>query len=209
MSVRKSVNNEIVYVESGEYPLQIRIMRQQLKFWINLQAYLVQNPHHYLLKLLKQADNIPYVNYYNELQRQYTDPALCEKLLKAEKQATNEEAIRDAFSTDENSKLGTYMQVNPALVKPSYENKLEFQRILITRYRTGSHNLTIEKGRFSGMTREQRLCSCNRDIQTIGHVVLHCPLLADVRAIFGINDVETGVMNDGFLVEMEKVLGVK
>ena len=94
-------------------------------------------------------------------------------------------------------------------MKPTYDNKLEFQRILITRYRTGSHNLAIEKGRFSGITREQRLCSCNTDIQTIDHVILHCPLLADVRARCGIRDVETGVMDDKFLVEMEMLLGVK
>ena len=209
MSVRKSVNNEIVYVESGEYPLQIRIVRQQLKFWITLQDYLAQNPQHYLQKLIDQADNVTYMNYYSELQRRYTDPASCEEMMKNELQAANEEAIRTAFTTDENSKLGTYLRVNPTLVKPSYDNKLEFQRILITRYRTGSHNLAIEKGRFSGITREQRLCSCNTDIQTIDHVILHCPLLADVRARCGITDVETGVMDDKFLVEMEMLLGVK
>ena len=72
-----------------------------------------------------------------------------------------------------------------------------------------SHNLAIEKGRFSGITREQRLCSCNTDIQTIDHVILHCPLLTDVRVRCGITDVETGVMDDKFLVEMEMLLGVK
>ena len=210
LSVRKSVNNEIVYLECGEFPLQVRIMKQQLKFWTTLQDYLQQNPQHYLIRLMNLAHDLPYVTYYNELQRRFTDTAACEKIMQNEIKTMHVEAVRNAFADDENSKLGTYHQVNPMLEKPTFNEKLEFQRICISRYRTGSHNLAIEKGRmYGGTAREQRVCSCNTDIQTVKHVVLHCPLLNDVRAKYDITDVETGVMNDGFLVEMENVLGVK
>ena len=86
---------------------------------------------------------------------------------------------------------------------------MEFQRTSITRYRTGSHNLAIEKGRmFGGMERDERLCLCNREIQTVKHVLLNCPLLNQLRTQYGIENVENGVMNDGFLTEMERVLGI-
>ena len=108
-----------------------------------------------------------------------------------------------------NSKLGTYFQVNPTLERPTYNDKTEFQRICITRYRTGSHNLAIEKGRMNGSTaRDERLCPCNSDTQTIKHVLLHCPLLNEPRDRYGIVNVKDGVMNDGFLTEMESVLGI-
>ena len=51
---------------------------------------------------------------------------------------------------DIDSKLDSYLQVNPNLQTPSYnDNQFEIERIHITRIRTGSHNLLIESGRFS------------------------------------------------------------
>ena len=120
-----------------------------------------------------------------------------------------DQTIRESFARDENSKLGTYFQVNPTLQKPTFNDKIEFQRICITRYRTGSHNLAIEKGRMNGsIARDERLCPCNSDTQTIRHVLLHCPLLNEPRDRYGIENVENGVMNDGFLTEMESVFGI-
>ena len=120
-----------------------------------------------------------------------------------------DQTIRESSARDKNSKLGTYFQVNPTLQKPTFNDKIEFQRICITRYRTGSHNLAIEKGRMNGSTvRDEHLCPCNHDTQTIRHVLLHCPLLNEPRDRYGIENVENGVMNDGFLIEMESVLGI-
>ena len=69
---------------------------------------------------------------------------------------------------DSDSKLGTYLSINP-LMKPFIyvPNATENERILISRYRTGSHSLAIEIGRFSNIPREQRLRSCGQMVQTI------------------------------------------
>ena len=48
------------------------------------------------------------------------------------------------------------------------------QRVCITRYRTGSHNLKIESGRTPHIPRDERYCSCNTSLQTIKHVLLEC-----------------------------------
>ena len=74
---------------------------------------------------------------------------------------------------DSNSKLGVYKQINPDLSKPVHSDLPEFERAKITRYRCGSHYLEVEKGRFEGKKREERLCRCG-EIQTLNHVIMDC-----------------------------------
>ena len=46
--------------------------------------------------------------------------------------------------------FGSYLQVNPQLCTPVPQiNLVEIERISITRFRTGSHNLLLETGRYS------------------------------------------------------------
>ena len=211
LSIRCSVNNEIVYTESGQQPLSVRITKQQLNFWTNLQLYLQNKPNHYISKLINtvKQSNISYINFYINLETQYTDAANCWYKLKEEHESKCKESIINASQTDELSRLGAYYQVNPSLSTPTYEEKAEFQRVCITRYRTGSSNLAIEKGKYANVVREERLCLCNLDIQSLKHVLLDCHLLNDIRAKYGVTDMESGVMNDCFLVEMESILDIK
>ena len=111
---------------------------------------------------------------------------------------------------DLDSRLGSYFQINSHLEKPKFDDKLEFQRVCITRYRTGSHNLRIELGRRSPYTpRENRLCICNSEIQTLSHCIIRCPLLRGIRVKYGINVLDDGMRNEKFLLEMERILGIK
>ena len=127
--------------------------------------------------------------------------------MSADLKSTCERKIRAAAS-DADSRLGTYLVINPSLSKPVFEDKLEFQRACISRYRTGSHDLHIESGRLTGTPREERLCVCNTGVQTVSHVLLHCPLLDEIRERYDVTDVVEGVMKENFLLEMERVLGV-
>ena len=45
----------------------------------------------------------------------------------------------------------------------------------MTRFRTGSHALTVETGRYSNIPRENRLCTCGTGIQTVWHIFAECP----------------------------------
>ena len=77
----------------------------------------------------------------------------------------------------------------------TYVTQLEFEKYLIildadlriplTRFRTGSHSLNIELGRYSAISQENRLCKCNRDVQTILHILRDCPLTQDVVRDYG------------------------
>ena len=86
---------------------------------------------------------------------------------------------------DPQGKLGTYARVNPTMETPQcYSTALpmfEPDRILLSRFRTGSHNLRIESGRWSRLPREERMCRCGPHIQTLDHVVYSCNLLAEHR----------------------------
>ena len=59
------------------------------------------------------------------------------------------------------------------------------------------------------LEREDRICKCNTDIQTVKHVVLVCPLLRNIREKYHVTDIPTGVMNECFLMEMEQILDIK
>ena len=205
------MNNEITYIESGEYPLFIRITMQQLKFWLSLKSVL-RNPDHNITKLVNLAEhhNVSYIKYYKSLEHKYRNADSCKKVLQNEFKAKTAEKIKADATKDGDSRLGTYLRINPNLTKPDYKNVLEFQRVSITRYRTGSHNLKTETGRrHPRIEREERVCKCNTEVQTLEHCLFRCPLLGDIRTKYGITNVEIGVYNSDFLNEMERILDLK
>ena len=78
-------------------------------------------------------------------------------------------------SADVDSKLGTYYCVNYLMeAYTNVKNITENERILITRFRTGSHSLAIEIGRFSNIPRANRLCICGGGVQTMWHIFAEC-----------------------------------
>ena len=60
-------------------------------------------------------------------------------------------------------------------------------RIVVNRLRLGSHYLKIETGRWSRIPLENRMCTCNFDIQTEEHVLLMCPLTEALRTELNID----------------------
>ena len=59
------------------------------------------------------------------------------------------------------------------------------------------------------MKREDRLCICNTGVQTIKHVLVDCPLLVASREKYDVVDIDNGIMNENYLLEMEGILGIK
>ena len=133
-------------------------------------------------KLLLKAyeKELSCITYYRNLSQRYNPPPGCEMALQTDEMNEMTGIIRTAYNLDIDSKLGTYLQVNPDLKTPLYEpNIFEIERINITRYRTGSNNLLIEIGRFATprIPREQRICLCGMEIQTLRHVLMFCPMV--------------------------------
>ena len=149
-----------------------------------------------------------------KLKEKYTSPENCMETLKSEYRLKWTTQINKA-SIDPDSKLGAYKRVNPDLISPIYKVSFETERILLTRYRTGNHNLQIEKGRFTypRIPREERLCLCNTSVQTLEHCLLSCPLLAEARQDLSSAATLFEAIQDtrihSFLLKMEKELHIK
>ena len=181
-----------------------------MNFWASITNIIDSNPDHYIAKLVQMGENTAYIKHYRNLVQKYNNPVNCGKTLETKFKNDYISRIQEAEMRDVDSKLGTYNSVNPSLSKPIYDKIMECERIMITRYRTGSHNLRIERDRFlPNSKREDRLCLCGLGIQTIKHVILECHLLDNIRTKYEIADLVSGIMNDRFLIEMEMELGIK
>ena len=87
LSVRNCVNSEIVYIETGSLPLQVRITQQQLKFWSSINRIIQETPEHYISKLVTAAANCKYIKYYKHLEERYPS------IVKCKAQLTNESKV--------------------------------------------------------------------------------------------------------------------
>ena len=110
--------------------------------------------------------------------------------------------INDAYQNDQDSTLGTYKQVNSNCNNDHLENyntMFELERITLTRYRVGAHNLEIVKGRQSAVkvNREQRLCACKETIQTLRHFLIDCTMLENLRNGMNYDNVEEFLKSRG------------
>ena len=72
-----------------------------------------------------------------------------------------------------------------------FEKYLDFigerkYRTALSRFRLSSHNLNIERGRYEGIPRDERLCNvCNMNaVETEYHFLLVCPRYTDLRRKF-------------------------
>ena len=58
----------------------------------------------------------------------------------------------------------------------------------MTRFRLGSHRLTVETGRWSKTPADRRLCTCNVvEVQDEAHVVYRCELTNDLRTKYDVD----------------------
>ena len=130
--------------------------------------------------------NLPYIRHYRKLDLQFTTVQECYKFYRESEKNDMITKIRIKGSNDLDSILGTYLRINPDLQSPTmYHNMLcqEHVRAMITKYRTGSHGLRIQSGRKDGVLRAERKCICNKDIQTINHVLFECEITENITSL--------------------------
>ena len=184
LHIRQNVNNEIIHLESGKWPTSLRVKKAQLKFWIYLQEYKDKFPDAALSKMLQigMDNRLTYLKYYENLKSIYGDPENCRISIEREYFEQVKTKIHNENEKDADSKLGTYLLINPTLQKyvPNPQNIMEVERELVTRYRTGSHSLAIELGRFTNTPRETRLCCCKNSVQSVWHIFFECDLTHDL-----------------------------
>ena len=94
--------------------------------------------------------------------------------------AAEEKRWRDAMGRK--SKLRTYRTVKNKLVFEPYLNFISRRtRILLTRLRSGTNFLRIEKGRYENEAVEDRVCYWCDKVEDERHFLIECDLYNDVR----------------------------
>ena len=185
-------------------------------FSLKLNSYLLLNPNHPLADLIDYGRSIHlnFIAYYDNLVRDFESAKNCQKQLEMLFANECQVKIRREAGIDNDSRLGIYNLINQQLVSPKKRlDILELERIIITRYRIGSHKLLIEKGRLYNppIPREERLCACQQDIQSLRHILFNCPLLTDLYQLFNFTSVNEAMNRPDifdFLIKMERNLGI-
>ena len=94
------------------------------------------------------------------------------------------EATQTRIRTSDSTRRKVYCNINRMLsVSPMYSRAClvpEHARIATLGIRLSSHILQIETGRWSRVSREDRLCNCG-EVQMEEHVLLFCPLTRQLR----------------------------
>jgi hypothetical protein len=200
LGVKKSSNVDTLYGELNRYPMSIQRKLIMIKYWIKL---LSNNRNSLLFKaydmLRSDADNsIHYknnnwaFNIMNILyecglgyvwQSQY-DTIINYSLIK--------QRIMDIYQQNWYSHINNSRRLESyALFKNTFnfENYLDYIkepkfRIALARFRTSSHDLAIETGRYLNTTHNERLCTqCEtRMIENEYHFLLICPKFSELRA---------------------------
>ena len=178
MNVRQNLSNEIVHIETGKWPLNVHIKRQQLNFWLQMKDYMSSHPESALSKVYNMAveSNSPYVRHYRKLEADFGDPKRCDENLRNQIADSFKQKLEHQHTLDRDSKLGTYFRINLSLSScvPNPQTILEAEHEIVTQFRTGSHSLAIETGRYANIPRENRLCSCGEAVQTVWHIFTEC-----------------------------------
>ena len=180
LGVRESCPNLVALLEGGFARLSALIKERQYRFFkklINGRAQMDDDPFMLMLRTARE-NKTPAAQYIDNVLKctavSFIDRDLEEMRLQ----------LREATG----SKFVTYGQINTDLQKhPMYENRTipEFKRIALTRFRTSSHRLRIETGRWSRIPRERRICNCGlAEVQDEAHVIEACLHMNELKHLF-------------------------
>ena len=80
------------------------------------------------------------------------------------------------------AKLVSYIDLRPHIIMNYIYIILQTYRRVISQFRISAHDLEIERGRYSGIDRNDRICKlCGRTVENEFHFVLICIIYKDLR----------------------------
>ena len=178
--VRSQTTNDVVLLEAGYPSLRALVKAKQKSFFEKVmkeRENMLDDPLMHVIRLT-WSKNAKMSGYLRSLSN-------CEDFVKADRCA-RVERVRSSAQT----KSATYSAINPMFeVHSIYKNCDEvvddYLRIAFTRFRTSSHRLRVETGRWSRLPRERRLCKCRAGIQTEQHVLIDCELAEPMKEKYG------------------------
>ena len=100
--------------------------------------------------------------------------------------------VKQKMNDSTSSKALKYKEMNPELnIHRVYESNVyidERKRVVFTKFRTSSHSLKIETGRWARIKAEDRLCDCGKGVQDESHVVFKCDHTGPIREKYAISE---------------------
>ena len=177
LGIRKSTCNEFPYIELGKPSITSLVYKRQLKFF---RKCMVEDLPMQQFIIRKAKDSkCSFINHYIQLDLKYNTPEdiTAESLMKMrvsiERKAENNK-----------SRYKSYIKMNPSLCRPNIYNRYvpTHKLLLVTRLRTVSHDLQIERARHMQhhIPQDQRLCSCG-EMEDEKHFIEHCNNFTHVR----------------------------
>ena len=201
LGTSKTSSNLAVRTELGRYPLELQIKTQTLLYL----SRLLNRKNNPLLDeaflLTKHLDSEGVYCWYTYVKSIANEAGLdisdisnigenqIPKLRKTLK-STFEKFYKDIYNKkieaiDDNSKLFLYKSLKQSLNSEFYLKSKCFEfKNFITKFRISNHSLLIEKGRFSNIPRENRLCSKCNVVEDEMHFLLHCTRNIEIRKIY-------------------------
>ena len=161
-------------------PIKYLIWSRQLNYFRTFKKSLKENSVRKNLfeELIERPT--PFLKHYIDLDTKYEEGINVVK-----------ENIIKINNEDSNYKFWIYMKMNPCL-KPSPFLMMPGSIALgCIKFRVGSHNLPIEKGRWYRKPRDERLCSTCGILGNEIHYLFDCPLVCREGMNLSILDLET------------------
>ena len=175
LGVRKTTASDLCLLEAGLPTLPQRVkalQKQTLRKLRDQRQGMEDDPFAYALHKAEQA-RTPCARYIEAVQ-DYSPQ-------------DDADALQRRIRESERTKFATYRTLmNPDLVPHvlyTCSATKEHERIATTRFRLSSHNLAIERGRWSRVPPDSRVCPCG-PIQNEQHVFTACRLNSDTRIMF-------------------------
>jgi hypothetical protein len=175
LGVRRTTATDLCLIEAGLPPIEQMVRSAQkrtIEKFIAQRANLPDDPLMQALRIAREAGT-PCAKYIQELSDYQSDA----DTVKLHNRIVN--SMRTKYRV-------YYELINPNLeIHQMYRcnDVIEYKRLTATRLRLSSHNLEIERGRWSRKPREERLCSCG-SVQDEQHMLDTCPSTQPIRAQF-------------------------
>ena len=180
LGVRETCPNAIALIEGGFVRLSAMVKERQFKFYSKLTSsrlHMDDDPFMFMLTTARQS-NTPAARYIDRI-LQHTDMSFIK---------SHTQALQNIIRESAGSRFTTYLDLNADLLRHCMYDSSEipeYARIDITRFRTGSHRLKVETGRWSRIARELRLCSCEKgEVQDERHLIESCQHLSNLRLAY-------------------------
>ncbi len=184
-SMNGKTPNELIFLETGLTQLKAEIYKRQYGFWEKLLKNINNDPQSNISILFQTAinKNVHYIRHYQNLYNSFATAQECCKFYTSSFDNKLKQDISNKTAVHTHSILDDFVLINNTLTSPEFYHRYilaENDRLLITKYRCGSHFLKIITGRFNRTPTNERLCKCN-EIQTLHHVIFQCIHTAPIR----------------------------